>query len=186
MSSEGVEMLLAAKREWIPAKKTCASQHRELQFGFPAAAWLRRRLGAVPKPHGGGGGRRLSFRFWGTEGAGSAAGCAWGRSTAARSPAAVVQRQPREGRGCPAAGTGALCPQGLAAGGTPWGWESRRERCSAVSPEHHPWPKHRAVPRSEQEGRKRSWLPCEEGRQGCTEGCIDFPAALRGRPAWSR
>ena len=134
----------------------------------------------------GGRGVRLSLRFWGTEGAGSAAGCAWGRSTAARSPAAVVQRQPREGRGCPAAGTGALCPQGLAAGGTPWGWESRRERCSAVSPEHHPWPKHRAVPRSEQEGRKRSWLPCEEGRQGCTEGCIDFPAALRGRPAWSR
>lgn len=56
MSTEGVEMLLAAKREWIPAKKTCASQHRELQFGFPAAAWLRRRLGAVPKPHGGAGG----------------------------------------------------------------------------------------------------------------------------------
>ena len=46
----------------------------------------------------GGRGVRLSLRFWGTEGAGSAAGCAWGRSTAARSPAAVVQRQPREGR----------------------------------------------------------------------------------------
>lgn len=60
MSSEGVEMLLAAKREWIPAKKTCASQHRELQFGFPAAAWLRRRLGAVPKPHGGTGGAAVA------------------------------------------------------------------------------------------------------------------------------